>query len=112
MSSHSSSKHVSRSLSPEETPDIIPPRELTAEEADQDYQKQLALLAEQNADRSAQEACHSSTTEETPDIMPSRVLSPEEADADYKKQLALLDEQNGRRNEADAASKEEQKSRL
>lgn len=38
-----------RSPSPEETPDVVPSRTLTAEEAAQDYQMQLALLAEQNA---------------------------------------------------------------
>jgi hypothetical protein len=37
-----------RSLSPEETPDIIPPRQLTCKEAEEDYQKQLAMLAQQN----------------------------------------------------------------
>jgi hypothetical protein len=35
-------------LSPEETPDIIPPRQLTSKEAEEDYQKQLAMLAQQN----------------------------------------------------------------
>ena len=34
----------------EETPDIMPDRTLTAEEAEQDYQRQLALLAEQEAE--------------------------------------------------------------
>lgn len=38
-----------RSMSPEETPDIVPERILSGEEAEQDYQKQLALLAQQNA---------------------------------------------------------------
>ncbi|KAL4728079.1 hypothetical protein ACLX1H_004799 [Fusarium chlamydosporum] len=33
---------------PEETPDISPSRKLTAKEAEEDYKKQLALLAEQN----------------------------------------------------------------
>jgi hypothetical protein len=36
-----------RMESNEESPDIIPDRTLTTEEAEQDYQKQLALLAEQ-----------------------------------------------------------------
>jgi hypothetical protein len=40
-----------RSPDPEETPDIIPSRKLTAKEAEEDYQKQLALLAEQNKHR-------------------------------------------------------------
>jgi hypothetical protein len=34
----------------EETPDIMPDRTLTAEEAEQDYQRQLALLAEQETE--------------------------------------------------------------
>ena len=38
----------------EETPDIMPDRTLTAQEAEQDYQKQLALLAEQEAESNAQ----------------------------------------------------------
>ncbi|KAF5571431.1 hypothetical protein FPHYL_467 [Fusarium phyllophilum] len=33
---------------PEETPDIVPDRPLTGKEAEEDYQKQLALLEEQN----------------------------------------------------------------
>lgn len=37
----------------EETPDIIPDRTLTAEEAEQDYQMQLTLLAEQEAEFNA-----------------------------------------------------------
>jgi hypothetical protein len=38
----------------EETPDIMPDRTLTAEEAEQDYQNQLKLLAEQEAEFNAQ----------------------------------------------------------
>ena len=38
----------------EETLDIMPDRTLTAQEAEQDYQKQLALLAEQEAEFNAQ----------------------------------------------------------
>ena len=34
----------------EETPDIIPDRPLTGKEAEEDYQKQLDLLAKQNAE--------------------------------------------------------------
>lgn len=33
---------------PEETPDIIPPYQLTSKEAEEDYQKQLAMLDQQN----------------------------------------------------------------
>ncbi|KAF4428772.1 camp-dependent kinase pathway [Fusarium acutatum] len=33
---------------PEETPDIVPVRPLTGNEAEEDYQKQLALLEQQN----------------------------------------------------------------
>jgi hypothetical protein len=40
-------KSAKQRQSPEETPDIVPPRTLTAEEAEKDYQKQLALLREQ-----------------------------------------------------------------
>jgi hypothetical protein len=39
-----------RMESDEESPDIIPGRTLTTEEAKQDYQKQLTLLAEQEAE--------------------------------------------------------------
>lgn len=42
-----------RRKSNEESPDIIPDRTLTTEEAEQDYQKQLALLAEQEAEFNA-----------------------------------------------------------
>jgi len=38
----------------EETPDIMPDRTRTAEEAEQDYQNQLKLLAEQEAEFNAQ----------------------------------------------------------
>ncbi|KIL94069.1 hypothetical protein FAVG1_02631 [Fusarium avenaceum] len=36
------------SPSPDETPDIIPSRQLTSKEAEEDYQKQLAMLDQQN----------------------------------------------------------------
>ncbi|KAF5564664.1 hypothetical protein FNAPI_2028 [Fusarium napiforme] len=36
---------------PEETPDIVPVRPLTGKEAEEDYQKQLALLKEQDKSR-------------------------------------------------------------
>ncbi|KAI6758481.1 hypothetical protein HG530_010721 [Fusarium avenaceum] len=39
---------IGSSPSPEETPDVIPPRQLTSKEAEEDYQKQLAMLAQQN----------------------------------------------------------------
>ena len=48
----------------EETPDIIPDRTLTAEEAEQDYQKQLALLAEQEAELDAQKRSGDSALED------------------------------------------------
>jgi len=38
----------SQASDPEETPDIIPDRPLTSKEAEEDYQKQLDLLAKQN----------------------------------------------------------------
>ncbi|KAF9762899.1 hypothetical protein IL306_003292 [Fusarium sp. DS 682] len=37
-----------QSSDPEETPDIMPERTLTGKEAEEDYQKQLDLLVEQN----------------------------------------------------------------
>ncbi|KAG9764663.1 hypothetical protein KCU73_g856, partial [Aureobasidium melanogenum] len=40
--------NVAEPLSEAETCDIIPSRRLTAKEAEQDYQNQLALLAQQN----------------------------------------------------------------
>lgn len=36
---------------PEETPDIVPDHPLTGKEAKEDYQKQLALLEQQNKER-------------------------------------------------------------
>ncbi|KAK2690897.1 hypothetical protein QWA68_010365 [Fusarium oxysporum] len=36
---------------PEETPDIVPDRPLTGKEAEEDYQKQLALLEQQNKEK-------------------------------------------------------------
>lgn len=36
---------------PEETPDIVPSHPLTGKAAEEDYQKQLALLKEQNKTR-------------------------------------------------------------
>ncbi|EXK36172.1 hypothetical protein FOXG_21179 [Fusarium oxysporum f. sp. lycopersici 4287] len=36
---------------PEETPDIVPDHPLTGKEAEEDYQKQLALLEQQNKER-------------------------------------------------------------
>ena len=51
---NASLSHQSQEELEEETPDIIPDRTLTAEEAEQDYQKQLALLAEQEAEFNAQ----------------------------------------------------------
>lgn len=33
---------------PDETPDIIPPYQLSSKEAEEDYQKQLAMLDQQN----------------------------------------------------------------
>ncbi|KAM0084295.1 hypothetical protein ACKRZS_003517 [Fusarium odoratissimum] len=35
----------------EETPDIVPDRPLTGKAAEEDYQKQLALLEQQNKER-------------------------------------------------------------
>ncbi|KAK2593436.1 hypothetical protein QQS21_008853 [Conoideocrella luteorostrata] len=101
-----------RSPSPEETPDIVPSRLLSAEEAEQDYQKQLALLAEQEAAYRAQTASGSNNPEETPDIMPSKTLSREEAEADYQKQLALLEQRNRERFERQKTLDEENKARL
>ncbi|KAF5639485.1 uncharacterized protein FTJAE_4823 [Fusarium tjaetaba] len=42
---------VKHAADPEETPDIVPDRPLTGKEAEEDYQKQLALLKEQNKSR-------------------------------------------------------------
>jgi len=50
-----------------ETPDIIPHRTLTAREAEQDYQKQLALLAEQEAEYNARKANGSPLQDDTTD---------------------------------------------
>ena len=44
---NASLSHQSQEELEEETPDIIPDRTLTAEEAEQDYQKQLAMLRQQ-----------------------------------------------------------------
>jgi hypothetical protein len=45
-----------KSPSSVETPDIAPSRPLTSEEAEEDYQKQLAMLAQQEKEyRQAQE---------------------------------------------------------
>jgi hypothetical protein len=51
---NASLSHQSQEELEEETPDIMPDRTLTAQEAEQDYQKQLALLAEQEAEFNAQ----------------------------------------------------------
>lgn len=101
-----------RSPSPEETPDIIPSHVLSGEEAEEDYQKQLALLAEQEAAYQAQKAGRSPSPEETADIMPDRILSPEEAEADYQKQLALLRQQNAEYDKNQGSTEEDAKSRL
>lgn len=45
-----------KSPRPEDTPDIAPSRPLTSEEAEEDYRKQLAMLAQQEKEhRQAQE---------------------------------------------------------
>jgi len=52
----------------EETPDIMPDRTLTVEEAERDYQSQLELLAGQEAEFKAQRFGSSpSNNERTPD---------------------------------------------
>ncbi|KAG5970871.1 hypothetical protein E4U55_001424 [Claviceps digitariae] len=87
-----------RSPSPEETPDVVPSRVLTGEEAAQDYQQQLAVLSEQEtvhrAEQTSDSRSRSPSPEETPDVIPDRVLSAEEAEADYQEQLAMLRRQN------------------
>ncbi|CAH0004318.1 unnamed protein product [Clonostachys byssicola] len=80
--------------SPEETPDIAPPRTLTSEEAEKDYQIQLALLREQTqAYHDEQRQSRNSTAKETPDSIPPYTFASEEAEQDYQIQLALLREQ-------------------
>lgn len=61
---NASLSHQSQEELEEETPDIIPDRTLTAEEAEQDYQKQLALLAEQEAELDAQKRSGDSALED------------------------------------------------
>ncbi|KAM0339588.1 hypothetical protein ACHAPU_010888 [Fusarium lateritium] len=51
-----------RSKSPEETPDIIPTRQLTKKEVEEDYQKQLALLAKQMKEGPRSQREHTSDT--------------------------------------------------
>jgi hypothetical protein len=58
--------HGTQTALDEETPDIMPDRTLTAEEAEQDYQKQLALLAEQETEYNDQRSSGSqSAADET-----------------------------------------------
>ncbi|KAF5638119.1 camp-dependent kinase pathway [Fusarium sp. NRRL 52700] len=62
----SKAKHAA---DPEETPDIVPDRPLTGKEAEEDYQKQLALLEQQNKRRleKAREGCPSNSSTKNTD---------------------------------------------
>jgi hypothetical protein len=58
--------HGTQTVLDEETPDILPDRTLTAKEAEHDYQKQLALLAEQETEYNGQRSSGSqSAADET-----------------------------------------------
>ena len=58
--------HKSQAQDPEDTYDSTPDRPLTGKEAEEDYQKQLDLLAKQNAEyEKAQKKSSSSSTKTT-----------------------------------------------
>ncbi|RFN49070.1 hypothetical protein FIE12Z_6711 [Fusarium flagelliforme] len=63
----SSMNHKSQAPDVEETPDIIPDRPLTGKEAEEDYQKQLGLLAKQNEEYEKAQKKSSSSSTKNPD---------------------------------------------